>query len=214
MEPDMPQFSSAYPVPDRVVEGIDRARRQIASSGARWTGQERVEIALASRAAGEGADFSATALDPVTAAMAATVGTDAHSLSEASIDSFVAETGRDIESYVELVGVVARTAAIDTAMVGAGSTPVEFPAGDTAAPSGQTESRARKRSAFVPTVGPAGATSALSAVAIEDRAQEDLHGALYLTYYEMGDMRIHKGLDRWQLELVAARTSLINHCLF
>ena len=63
-------------------------------------------------------------------------------------------------------------------------------------------------------VGAAGATSALSAVTAEDRAQEQLHGALYLSYFEMGNFGIEKGLNRPQMELLAARTSLVNDCYF
>ena len=63
-------------------------------------------------------------------------------------------------------------------------------------------------------VGAAGATSALSGVSVEDRAQEQLHDALYLSYQEMGDLGIDKVLSRSQMELLAARTSLINDCFF
>ena len=45
----------------------------------------------------------------------------------------------------------------------------------------------------------AGATTALSAVDPGRAAQEDLHGALYLSYAEMSDIGFVRGLERWQL---------------
>ena len=207
-------IESDYPVASYVIDGVDRARHHIAASGARWSGVERVDIAEIARAARAGQPRPDHAVSEEVATMVEALASNAHAVGMAAIDQFVASAGRDVEAYVEIIGIVARVVAIDTFATGIGADLVAFPEPDTAAPSGITRSAARKRSAYVPTVGHAGATSALSAVESEDRAQEDLHGALYLSYAEMGDLFIEKGLPRWQLELIASRTSLINSCFF
>lgn len=195
------------PVPARIAAGIERARRHIAASGATLDGLERVEVAKAARRAwsGDGPVVDAT----VAQSTAAKIATKAHELVASDVTAF-----DDPATYVEILGVVARTVAIDTAARGLGASEVALPDGSTDAPTGHFDPAARQRSALVPVVGAAGPTSGLSLVPSESAAQEDLHGALYLTYDEMGDIAIHKGLPRWQLELVAARTSLINHCFF
>ena len=55
---------------------------------------------------------------------------------------------------------------------------------------------------------------ALDHVPAETEAMKDLHGALYLTLEEMGDPLIRKDLGRPQLELVAARVSVLNECFY
>jgi pyrroline-5-carboxylate reductase len=45
-------------------------------------------------------------------------------------------------------------------------------------------------------------------------AMEALHGPAYLSFAEMTDPAIKKGLSRAQIELVAARTSAVNECFF
>jgi len=137
-------------------------------------------------------------------------------ITDGEVSSFASAIQSDIEAYVELVGVVARTVAIDTTLRGIGAPLIDL--GEGQAEPAQVQDRAptsaKKRSAFVPTIGAAGATSALSSVRSEDIAQEDLHGALYLSYSEMSHLTIDKGIPRWQLELAAARTSLLNQCFF
>lgn len=202
------------PVPKRIVAGIQRARDQIARPGTWWTAAQRVAIAATARAARAGGPVPANRVLPAAAVdVAAAVAVRAHTITADTVDQ--ADTGGvRAEAFVEIVGVVARTAAIDTTARGIGAEPVAFPDPTPGAPTNRTQPDARRRSAFVPMVGGAGATTALSAVDAECAAQEDLHGALYLTYAEMDDLAIVKGLPRWQLELVAARTSLINQCFF
>lgn len=191
------------------MSGVVRAAENISARGASYTAAERVAIAAAARRAGAG-DQSATGdLPTAVSDMAARVATNASSITAELVDSFPSS-----ESFVELVGVVSRTTAIDTLHRGLGWDPVALRALDSDSPTGELSSNAKRRSAFVPTTGPAGATSALSLVPAEDAAQADLHGALYLTYQEMSNYSIVKGLPRWQLEVIASRTSLHNHCFF
>lgn len=211
---DEPSAQTQFAIPDRLQDGIVRARDQIKSTGAWWSGAQRVEIATAARRTSLGEDFTASTAPAAATAMAATIATESHTITDDQVAAFAAEIGTGLEAYVEIVGIVARTTAIDTTMRGIGAPLIDLGEGDPEPPAPQPEGAARKRSAFVPTMGPAGATSALSSVRIEDAAQEDLHGALYLSYFEMSQLTIDKGLPRWQLELVAARTSLLNKCFF
>ncbi len=66
----------------------------------------------------------------------------------------------------------------------------------------------------MPTVGAIGPVTALDAVPPEATAQAALHGALYLSYAEMADLAVVRGLTRAQLELVAARVSYLNDCFY
>jgi len=63
-------------------------------------------------------------------------------------------------------------------------------------------------------LGGASITQALSLVPAENAALEQLHGHLYLTFGEMSDPAVSKGLSRSQMELVAARTSAHNECFY
>ena len=67
---------------------------------------------------------------------------------------------------------------------------------------------------WVPTVGPASPPSALSSVPDEHEAMHDLHAIFYLAVADMADLDADRGLHRTQMELVAARTSLLNECFF
>jgi hypothetical protein len=56
----------------------------------------------------------------------------------------------------------------------------------------------------------------LDLVPAEGWALMEIHGPLYMTPDEMGDPQFNRspGLHRPQMELVAARTSLINECFY
>ncbi len=206
---NQPLNEPTVPVPELMAAAIDRTSRHIAATGARWTGRQRVAFAEAARAAMAG--ITKNSDGPITPAIdtARKVATRAHAMTEVDVNSLA-----DPAAYVEIVGVVARTAAIDTVARGVGSPAVALAAGTGDVPHGGVALDAKRRSALVPTVGAAGPPSGLSIVPSEAEAQADLHGALYLSYAEMGEVAIHKGLPRWQLELVAARTSLVNECFF
>lgn len=200
-------LDSDLPIPESMVQGIHRAITQIAAGGTMLAGAQRVEVANATRDAWAGQTMAGG--ESTATSTASKMATHAHDLSGSDVAAF-----DDPATYVEILGIVARTAAIDTTTRGIGVSDVALPAGDNEAPSGGIDPAARQRSALVPTVGAAGPVSALSLLPSEAAAQEDLAGSLYLSYAEMGQVAIHKGLPRWQLELVAARTSLINHCFY
>lgn len=216
--PDQPPFSwdeSQLPVPTATKTVLTKQWHELGAPGTWWTGEQRIAIAAVARAARRGGEGpgDAGSIDEVTQEAAAQVGAAAGDLVEADVDGYH-ERGLDPLPYVELIGIVSRVTAIDTATIGLGAELQPFGSPSPGEPSKSTVAGAKRRSGWVPTVGGAGATTALSAVTSEDVAQEQLHGALYLSYYEMGDLGIIKALNRTQMELAAARTSLHNDCYF
>lgn len=206
-------MQAELPVRPSMLKGMQREWDRLASAGTWWSGADRVALAAEARAAADGLPSPSSNLASGVAAMARRIMTNAHEIDRASIDALVDE-GVSLEAYTEMVGVVARLSAVDTAVVGMGSDRAPLPTPLDGEPTRAVERRAKRRSAHVAMVGAAGATTALSSVAAEDAAQADLHGALYLRYSEMGDFDIVKDIPRWQMELAAATTSWINHCVY
>jgi alkylhydroperoxidase family enzyme len=172
------------------------------------TGAERADLLRITR------DPDATvAVDAPAGRAAVAVAHDAASITAASVDDLESD-GLTRERYVEIVGVVSRAVAIDTYERGLGRPPRVIPVARPGAPSRSVVAAARRRAGWVPTVGAIGPPSALSVVADEAAAQEALHGALYLSYGDMADLHADRGLSRAQMELVAARVSYLNDCLF
>ena len=186
---------------------IDAQWPRFGEPGVWMTGDERVDVVrLARHPAGIPPD------DPVSAATSLI----AHRAASITADTVEQLESRDLrrEHYVEIVGVVSRLVAIDTYERGIGRLPRGLPAARPGQPSRDVVAGARRRAGWVPTVGAIGPPTALDAVPTEAAAQEALHGALYLAYADMGDLHAVRGLTRAQMELVAARLSYLNDCLF
>lgn len=196
-----------------MLDGLRREWQRLGRAGTWWTGAERVAIAQVARKALAGQDTTNSMLPQPATQAAGRVASDATSINPGTLRQFEAD-GLSPAAYTEIVGVVARLVAVDTTVRGAGAPEEPLPAPSPGEPSGLTPEEARKRSAWVPMVGAAGAVTALTGVSAEAEAQEDLHGALYLTYEEMGDSTVIKGLSRAQLELVASKTSMLNECVY
>ena len=194
------------------IPGLDREWHRLRSPGGWWSGAERVEIAAVARAARREHDPPATSLPAAAVEAATRLSADPH-----ATDVWIAELdaqGLSALAYVEILGVVARLNAIDTFLFGIGQAEQPLPDPLPGRPSGETVPDARLNGGLVPTVGPASPPNGLSAVPGEAEALLDLHGVLYLSLSEMGDLHIDKDLSRAQLEFVAARTSLLNDCFF
>lgn len=206
-------LNTILPMRTSMIQGMQREWDRLAAPGTWWRAEHRIEIASVARAASAGIAQSPGSLDPVVAEMATRIAVAAHNIDRASVDAL---TGRGVglEAYTEMVGIVARLTAVDTAIRGMGSAPVPLPEPIDGEPNRVTVVGAKRRSAHVPMVGAAGATTALSAVGAEDAGQADLHAALYLSYAEMGDFQIVKDISRWQMELAATTTSWLNHCVY
>jgi hypothetical protein len=198
------------------LPGAFRAEwRFLARPGARWTGAERVAIAAVDRDAWVGTGGVDAALPHSAVDAARTLGTEPGVVRRGTVDGWMVE-GLDDVGYVELVGIVSRVTAVDTFHRAMGLPLEPLPEPDAGDPTGDPLPRRAKRTSrsHAPTVGPPTIPSVLSAVPAENQAWMDLADAMYLTFAEMESPDIVKDLHRRQIEVVAARTSLINDCFF
>lgn len=144
--------------------------QSLAGAGSWWTARERNHIASTARSAHRHQNKPQTSDLAAVATEAATmVATAANTIRAVTVERFEHE-GLGPLAYVELVGIVARTTAVDTAALGLGlplrpylDSGKNLDSGEDLKPNQQV-GEARKRSAWVPMVGAAGATTALSAV--------------------------------------------------
>lgn len=192
---------------------IDREWDRLGSTGTWWTSGERISIAADARRAAAGEELSGDLPAPVEEATRrlsvepATIrGTDVARWEMEGLDSF---------AYIELVGIVSRLMALDTASFGLDLKPRHLPEPRDGEPTRVRAEGAAITTGWTPTVGPAGAPSSLSAVPAEAEAMFDAHGVLYLSTDDMFEMQItREGLTRPQMELAAARTSVLNDCFY
>jgi len=195
------------------TEGLERERHRLAGAGVWWTGPERVAIAAQARAARNNSTAPDGGLPEAAVEAAIRLSADPH-VDLAWVEE-LERRGLDRPAYVEILGVVSRLNAIDTFCFGIGHDfrPLPEPHID-GVPTRAVVADAEMNGAFVPTVGVPFPPTALSAVPPENEALVDLHGVLYLSMFEMGDHEIVKDLTRVQIELIAARTSLLNDCFY
>lgn len=202
----------ALSLTDDYVPGLNREWHRLQSAGTWWTGAQRVAIAAVARAARSDEPTPRVELPQPAVAAAARLSADPHVDGPWLVD--LERQGLAAAPYVELLGVVARLNAVDTFIFGIGGQLQPLPDPLEGKPTRVPVADAAMNGGLVPTVGPASAPNSLSAVEAESAALLDLHGVLYLSLEEMGDLAIVKDLTRAQLEFVAARTSLINDCFF
>lgn len=203
---------SALSLPDELQHAADQVWADLARPGTWWTGAERVAIAAEARGARSGAHPDSTPLREMAVEAARAISVNAGSISEQWIQGIL---GRGLKALalVELLGVVSRVAAIDTLYFGFSLDDRPFPDPLPGSPTLEQPAMVELDGGWLPTVGPASAPSSLSGVPSEQATMLDLHGALYLTIDQMVDFTIEgRGLSRAQMELVAARTSLLNDC--
>jgi len=190
-----------------LAEGLRREWGRLARPGAMWDGRQRVAIAATARG-GDGAEIPAAAVEA-----ARTLYDHPAAIDAGAVDA-VRGAGLTDAAYVEIVGVVSRLAAADTLLAALGRAPEPLPEPVPGAPTGEVDLLARRTKGHVPMVGGASIVGALSMVPAEARAQRDLHGPLYLSYEQMDDLTLERGLDRTRMELVASRTSAVNECFY
>jgi hypothetical protein len=145
---------------------------------------------------------------------------------EAALSAGIAEG-----EYVEAVGVIATVLAVDGFTEALGMMPHPLPAPRAGAPSRRRPAGARTNLAWVPTVAPedvgedaaglydglggAYIHRALSLVPAEVRGFFDLDAAQYLPDAALRDFgREYRHLSHAQIELLAARASAINQCVY
>lgn len=192
----------------------------LARPGAAWSGPERVAAAMVARAAlaDTGPPTGLPAALPSAAAEAVQVVAAAPATVDAgAVDRWSGALGDDgVTRYVELVGIAAGVAAIDTFARGLGVDPVPFPEPADGPPTGERpDPPPRPGRAWVPMGNPALPPFVLYASPPAVRAQNLLSDGLYLTLERMVEPGLrHGGLHRAQIELVAAVTSHVNECFY
>ena len=198
-----------FPVPVRpdLIEALRKEWVLLSSPGTWWTAGERVAIAGAARG------IASDGVPEVAAQAARKIYSDITSTSRDWVNDLTS-SDLTMPAFVEIVGIVSRLAAADEFMRALGSAPQELPQPQPGDPSRETPPTARPGRAWVPMVGPASITMALSLVPAEAAAQKEIHGPLYMSYEQMSDYGFRRTLDRAQMELVAARVSAINECFY
>lgn len=196
------------------VDAMRRAWAHIAAPGSFFTGHERIAIAQHARLA-RGLAVDAPPLPTHIADAAHRVADDPASIRKDTVDLWH-ELGLERHAYVELVSVVARVVAMDSYLAALGQPPADVPEARPGEPGGDVHNAAVVTTGWVPTVGSAGAITALSALPAELESTFDLHGEFYLTPRQVPAVGDEPGreLTRPQMELVAARTSWLNECFY
>ncbi|MCP3989770.1 MAG: hypothetical protein GY724_11895 [Actinomycetia bacterium] len=130
----------------------------------------------------------------------------------------IIERGLTPEQYVELVAVVATANCIEVFGQAVGAEPIALPSPAEGRPDRELVAGAEPDTHWVPTTPDSGAnvSKALSAVPVAARAWRRLSDVQYLPFEALlGDLTWSRGaLDRTQVELLAARTSLLNECFY
>ena len=190
-----------------------RQFEELGAAGVWWTGAQKTAIAATARAA-LADEPSPGGLTAAADEAARRITTDAISIRRDDVDRWAA-AGMRVEAYVELVGIVCRVVALDTASFGLGLDITPLPAAKTGDPSGAVVDDVAISDGWVPTNGPAFPPTALSSVPGATELLFDVHGVLYLTIEQMGSHETRRDdLSRAQLELAAARTSHLNDCFY
>ena len=136
------------PLPDASRPVLAQQWHELAQPGTWWTAQARIDIAATARAAYRHTpEPEITSLDEVTQRAARMVAADAGNITKSIVDGFV-EEGMSPLHYVELVGIIARTTAIDTATLGLGNGLEPYLAAELGQPSNAVVASAKQRSAL------------------------------------------------------------------
>ena len=187
--------------------------RRLANAGTWFTGEQRVAIARVVRQAQAGESPEPGVISAVTLEAAHKIAIDAHTIDQSWVESCY-ERGLKPLQLVELTAIVAQLSTIDTYAIGIGADLKVLPDPGEGEPGEEEVKGAKINRGWYPTRGIAGAPNCFSAVAAENEALHDIHGAMYLSMEEMADNSIVKTLHRSQIELLAARTSNYNDCFY
>ncbi len=203
---------AVLPVACDLREELRQQWQRLAMPGTWLSGEERVSVAREARAARTFAD-AYTGLDPLLTQAAQSISAAANLITRPWVYDLFAR-GLAVERFVKVVGVVSRLAAIDAYVRGVGSAEEPLPDAVGGEPTRSHNRDVRLGQAFVPTHPEDGARYALSAVPAEEDDRDRLHAQLYLSMEQMGDLTYQGLLSRAQMELLAARVSLLNDCFY
>ncbi len=217
------------------------------SPGCWWPGAERVAMVRAARAvadcrlcgerkqalspnAVQGKHHSDGSLPENVVEVVHRVRSDPGRLSRAWYEARLA-AGLSDAAYVEIIGVVALSAGVDSFARALGVPLVPLPKPKEGEPSRHRPAGAVGGGAWVPMVEPQGAVGseaglygaaefvpnivkALSLVPDEARALRRSSDAHYVPVEQIPDPSVRRTLDRMQMELVASRVSALNQCFY
>jgi hypothetical protein len=195
------------------VAALEHEWEVLSHPGTWFTGDQRVAIAREARAARDGLGVNSQSLSEAARSAARAISATPAAIRATDVQGWYND-GLTGEEYIEILGIVARLSAIDTFLFGLGQPGRPLPEPIVGEPTRHIVAEARLDGGWAPTVGFAFPTTALSAVPAEHDAMADLAAAFYIALDGMADLALVDGLQRDQMEVVAARTSLINDCFF
>lgn len=232
---------------DDLSAAHERALERLTSAGSWWNGPQRREIAIATRNAldcsacqrrsdslsansdfgshGESHQLTDSVLDVIHR-----VARDAPRLSQAAVTE-IATSVMSIGQYVELIGVVATSIAIDRFCQTLGLPLPRLPLASAGEPDAYSPESATSKIAWVPTIAPEDASGpeaniyrnqsgahihrALSLVPAEKHGFFEMDDAMYLPDAQLRDFgNEHRAISHTQIELLAARVSALNRCVY
>jgi hypothetical protein len=134
-------------------------------------------------------------------------------VSENTVRSAIATSGET--AVVETVSLVSMLAAVDSTHRALGASLEPLPEPVQGEPAGNIATGLKKRRTHVP-MPTTSITGALDLLPTENAAYAAACGPLYMTFAEMSSPFFERwpGLNRAQLETIAARTSLFNECFY
>lgn len=228
-----------------------RAWSRLTKPGSFLSGAERVAVAAEARAARGCAACAArkAALSPEAAIPAHDAASDLPALWVDLIHRVTTDADRlthawfnrmtpdvlSVERYVETVGVIAETLAVDRFDAALGRSPRPLPSPAEGSPSAERSASARLAGAWVPTVAPEDLCDADPPAAHQmyrDRSAANIHRALSLVpsavvgFFDLDDAMYlpdaqlrdfaqePRAISHAQIELLAARVSALNRCLY
>ena len=233
---------SPVPVRPDIEAAHAQAWSGLARPGEWWSGAQRIAIAEETRRARgcslcrerkaalspfsiEGVHDSSDILPETAVDVAHRVTTDPGRLSRKWFDGIIA-AGLGDGHYVEALGVVVRTVAIDAFCRTIGAPAHELPAAEPGEPTGRRPERLGDDGAWVPMQPPGAALyegenypnvgRALSLVPDEVRGIVALMRPQYMDVEHVPDPTYDPGraIDRAQIELIAGRVSALNECFY
>lgn len=224
-----------------LTEACDAEWARLARAGNWWSGEERVAIAAAARAAlecglckqrkqslspygGSGAHDGPAWLDSPVVDAAHRIRTDAARLTKTWLDDEIL-THLSAAEYVELVGVVVTETFVDTLALALGAPFPAFPAPDPGEPSREPPPFATVHSAWIPTVLPERAEGLVADVYGRSSyaVVSNVIRGLSLVPQELAGQGVRGGstyrsrhveMTKPQVELVATATSAANDCFY
>ncbi len=242
-----PTYDSAgVPIRDAILEAHRDTWRRIARPGNWFDGQTRVAIAAESRNAPDcalcaerkaalspytiqGTHDSLGTLPPEIIEIVHRIVTDPGRLRKQWYEGILAGGVADTE-YVEIVGIVCSTVAVDTFAHSMGMHLPDLPTPEPGEPRRQRPSGIKPGLAWVPWIAPEDASGpeadlyapgksnirrALTSVPDEQRGFFDLVNVQYLSGTEITDFGTDcRAITRAQIELIAGRVSALNQCVY